>query len=364
VAEVRLEGITKSYGEVQVIRDLDLTIRDGEFFTLVGPSGCGKTTLLNMIAGLEAITHGRLLFDGKDVSRLSPKERDVAMVFQSYALYPHMTTFDNVAFPLRMRKMAREAIKSEVGKMASLLGLEGLLKRKPADLSGGQRQRVALARALVRRPKVFLLDEPLSNLDAQLRMSMRAELKNLQRELRITTIFVTHDQGEAMSLSDRMGVFNDGVMQQCGPPLEVYRNPANVFVGAFIGSPSMNIMDATVAGTDPPRIDCNGLSFEAELEEGLRPHDHDIVTVGLRPDNLEVSREEEGDSVRVSVSLVEPAGAFDWVDARWRDATLKARAAADLRLKPGERVFMKVADQRVLIFEKTTGKRIGRSKHP
>jgi multiple sugar transport system ATP-binding protein len=359
MAEIRLQGIKKSYSDVTVVKDLHLTIGDGEFFTFVGPSGCGKSTLLNMIAGLEVITEGRLFFDEVDVTHISPRERDVAMVFQSYALYPHMTVFENIAFPLEMRKTRKEKIRSEVEGMVSLLALEGMTKRKPAELSGGQRQRVALARALVRKPKVFLLDEPLSNLDVQLRMGMRAEIKKLQREFRITTIFVTHDQGEAMSLSDRMAVFNEGVVQQCGPPPEVYRNPAAMFVGAFVGSPPMNFIDAAIARLEPLRIDCNGFLVAPRLQDRQTVNVGDGIVVGIRPEDVEVSRGHQGGAVKATVSIVEPAGPFDWVDVQWDGSAVKGKTASDSRLEPGEGIYMKLAEDRIFLFDKVSGKRIG-----
>jgi multiple sugar transport system ATP-binding protein len=364
VAEIRLEGIAKSYGEVTVVRGLDLTIGDGEFFTFVGPSGCGKSTILGMIAGLEAVNEGRLFFDGADVTHLSPRERDVAMVFQSYALYPHMTVSENIAFPLRMRKTPKKTVATEVARMLSLLGLSGLDRRKPAELSGGQRQRVALARALVRKPKVFLLDEPLSNLDAQLRIGMRAEIKKLQRELQITTVFVTHDQGEAMSLSDRMAVLHEGAVQQCGPPLEVYNSPATRFVGSFIGSPPMNHVEATVGGTDPFSVDCNGFSLVPARGETLPAQVGQPIVLGIRPDDVMISREEPAPSGKGTVSLVEPAGPFDWVDVTWGRTMVKGKAAVESRLRPGEEVFIKVLEERIVLFDKSSGRRIGGRQGP
>ncbi|MEW6665459.1 MAG: ABC transporter ATP-binding protein [Thermodesulfobacteriota bacterium] len=359
MSEIRLEGIRKSFGERTIIRDLHLTIRDGEFFTFVGPSGCGKSTLLNVIAGLEEASQGRVWFDGVDVTPLSPRERDVAMVFQSYALYPHMTVFENIAFPLRMRKERSETVNNEVEKMVSLLGLEDLTKRKPAELSGGQRQRVALARALVRKPKVFLLDEPLSNLDARLRMTMRAEIKRLQRELRVTAIFVTHDQGEAMNLSDRMAVFNEGTVQQCGPPLEIYREPANTFVGVFVGSPPMNLVEAIVAGTEPFKVDCNSLAMAPKTRERPAVREGDRILAGIRPEDMTVSRGEEGETGKAKVLLVEPAGSLDWVDVQWGHFAVRGNASAGSRLEPGDAVHLKPAEDRVVLFDKTSGKRIG-----
>jgi len=255
MAEVRFEKVGKTYRDIRVIHGLNLTIQDGEFFTFVGPSGCGKSTVLNLIAGLVPVTEGNIYFDDTLVNENSPKERDVAMVFQSYALYPHMTVYRNIAFPLTMKKMHKKKIDEEVQRVAALLGLEQLLQRKPKELSGGQRQRVALGRAIIRKPKVFLMDEPLSNLDARLRIEMRAELKKLHHELNITTVYVTHDQSEALSLSERIAVLSDGAIQQCGTPQEVYLKPANTFVAGFIGSPPMNFMKATVKQASPLEVE-------------------------------------------------------------------------------------------------------------
>lgn len=352
MAEIRLKDITKSFGKVPVVRGLDLAISDGEFFTVVGPSGCGKSTLLNMIAGLEAVDGGEILFDGTEVTHLSPRERDVAMVFQNYALYPHMTVAENIAFPLKMRKVGRADAAGEVERMIALLGLDSLAHRKPAQLSGGQRQRVALARALVRKPRVFLLDEPLSNLDAKLRLTMRAEIKKLQRELRITTIFVTHDQGEAMSLSDRMAVLNQGVVQQSGSPLDVYNKPATLFVAGFIGSPPMNLI----------QMKGNGLSRLTRCAGSPSPFealDRNAVILGVRPDDALIERDQPGHSSPVVVYLVEPAGPFDWVEVIWEGTVIRGKAAAGSRLRPGEQAFMKIQEEKILLFDEGSEKLVG-----
>ncbi len=335
-----------------VIEDLNLSIEDGEFFTFVGPSGCGKSTILKMIAGLEDISGGCILFDDIVVNDLSPKERDVAMVFQSYALYPHMTVFDNIAFPLRMRRFKRYQIDEEVRRIAALLGLAELLGRKPKELSGGQRQRVALGRALVRKPRVFLLDEPLSNLDARLRSEMRIELKRLHSELRTTTIYVTHDQAEALSLSDRMAVFDGGRIQQCGTPREVYARPANLFVAGFIGSPPMNFIPSLVRRKEGIEVDCNG--FLMRPETNRKPSD-DSVVVGIRPEDVAVSKEEKGGGIEAFVTLVEPAGSFNWVVLVWKDVSLRGVASLDENFQAGERGFMKFPMDRMILFEKSTG---------
>jgi sn-glycerol 3-phosphate transport system ATP-binding protein len=263
VASISLRGIEKRYGDVSVVKRLDLDIKDGEFVVLVGPSGCGKSTTLRMIAGLETITAGELFIDDRRVNDVAPGARDLAMVFQSYALYPHMTVRENIAFGLVVRRVDTATIAARVDEAAAMLGLQGLLDRKPKQLSGGQRQRVAMARAVVRRPRAFLFDEPLSNLDAKLRMEVRAEIAALRRRFSTTTVYVTHDQVEAMTLADRVVVLQGGVAQQIGSPLEVYRQPANRFVATFLGTPTMNVVSATVLSAAPPGA--------AEL--GVRPHD-------------------------------------------------------------------------------------------
>lgn len=356
MASIRLEKVKKNFKDVTVTEGLDLTINEGEFFTFVGPSGCGKSTILNMIAGLEDVSGGSIYFDGNAVNKLSPQERDVAMVFQSYALYPHMTVYENMAFPLKMKKMRKKTIDNEVGKAASLLGLAELLNRKPGELSGGQRQRVALGRAIVRSPRVFLMDEPLSNLDARLRVEMRAELKRLHRELRITTVYVTHDQSEAMSLSDRVAVIDRGRIQQCGTPVEVYLKPANIFVGGFIGSPSMNFIQASVIKSEPLEIDCNGIIISPALE--ALPLKNNKVVIGIRPEDITVYDRKDGDLVEVEVLMLEPAGSFNWVDFVWKGCRIKGISKAYPDFGAGSRAFMKFAADKIVVFDADTGRRI------
>jgi multiple sugar transport system ATP-binding protein len=285
MAGIRFEKVRKQFGSIEVIQELDLLIKDGEFFTFVGPSGCGKSTVLNMIAGLEPVSQGRIYFDGSVINNLSPSERDVAMVFQSYALYPHMTVYENISFPLKMKKARREFVKAEVLKVAGLLGLADLLDRKPKDLSGGQRQRVALGRAIIRRPKVFLMDEPLSNLDARLRIETRGELKKLYQELGTTTVYVTHDQAEALGLSGMIAVLDRGKIQQVGTPHEVYRRPANIFVAGFIGSPTMNFVRGRVRSSKPLDIECNDIVLSPRAD---RSPAGEAVVVGIRPEDIAV----------------------------------------------------------------------------
>jgi ABC-type sugar transport system ATPase subunit len=277
MAEIRLEGLWKRYGQAEAVRGIDLHVPDGRFTVLVGPSGCGKTTTLRMIAGLVEPTAGRILIGGRDVTHLEPRDRDVAMVFQNYALYPHLRVFDNIAFGLRARGMDRAEVRRRVLEAADLLGLTELLDRRPRQLSGGQQQRVAIGRAIVREPAAFLLDEPLSNLDAKLRSDTRAELKRIQRELRATVVYVTHDQEEAMALADEIVVMREGRIEQRGTPAEVYARPATEFVGTFIGSPSMNVLPARVEDGafvwGPLRVDGVAAAPGAAVRLGVRPED-------------------------------------------------------------------------------------------
>ncbi len=287
MAEVRLERVTKAFGEVVAVKEVSFTVPDGSFTVILGPSGCGKTTTLRMIAGLETPTSGRIYIGGEDVTDLPPKRRDIAMVFQNYALYPHMTVYDNMAFGLKMRKIPREEINRRVREAARILGLEGLLDRKPRELSGGQRQRVAVGRAIVRQPKVFLFDEPLSNLDAKLRVKMRAELARIHRELHATSVYVTHDQVEAMTLGDQIVLLRDGEIQQVDTPLRLYHQPRNLFVAGFIGSPSMNFLKGRVEGGRFVHPD-----FVLDLPETKRSRllQGDVI-LGLRPEHFTLAPE-------------------------------------------------------------------------
>jgi multiple sugar transport system ATP-binding protein len=355
MVEITFKKITKHFDSVKVIQDLNLTVNNGEFFTFVGPSGCGKSTILNMIAGLEDVTSGTIFFDTMPVNHLSPKDRDVAMVFQSYALYPHMTVYDNIAFPLKMKKQQKISLNTEVHRVASLLGLDDLLRRKPRELSGGQRQRVALGRAIIRKPKVFLMDEPLSNLDARLRVEMRAELKKLHNKLKITTIYVTHDQAEAMSLSDRIAVLYNGTIQQCGTPQEVYIKPSNIMVAGFIGSPPMNFVPASVQRSAPLEITCNEMIFSPSNE--ILPENTKLV-IGIRPEDVLISSEKSAGSIEVTVSLIESAGSFNWIDVMWHRIKVKGISPIDEKLKTGGTAFMKFPLDKVIIFDKETERRM------
>src|SRR5205809_2635973 len=302
MGQVVLKGINKFYDSVHAVKDVDLQIRDKEFVVFVGPSGCGKTTTLRMIAGLEAISSGDISIDGNVINTLAPLDRDIAMVFQNYALYPHMSVYDNMAFGLKMRKFGRPEIDKRVREAADILGIGELLKRKPRQLSGGQRQRVALGRAIVRHPRVFLFDEPLSNLDAKLRVQMRVELKKLHLRLGTTAIYVTHDQVEAMTLGDRVVVMKDGVVQQVGEPLELYNNPANRFVAGFLGSPAMNFVNVSVAESNGALWVANP-GFRLKLPDPcagkLRPHLGGELWLGIRPEDLRVAGGADGMSFDV-----------------------------------------------------------------
>src|SRR5687767_11179756 len=294
VAEIVMEDVSKIYpGGAVGISDLNLDIKDGEFIVLVGPSGCGKTTALRMVAGLETITDGTIRIDDRVVNTVPPKERDIAMVFQNYALYPHMTVYDNMAFGLKLRKLPKEEIDRRVRQAASILGLEDFLERKPKALSGGQRHRVAMGRAIVREPKAFLMDEPLSNLDAKLRVQMRSEIARIQHELRVTTLYVTHDQVEAMTMGDRVAVIRKGVLQQADTPQTLYDHPANLFVAGFIGSPAMNMVEADLVRADgSAAVEFGGLRLEVPEEvlgqrPDLRTYEGKRVVLGLRPEDME-----------------------------------------------------------------------------
>ncbi|MGE2729934.1 ABC transporter ATP-binding protein [Mycolicibacterium vaccae] len=298
MAAVTFSEVTKSYGTTTVVSGLDLELADGSMTVLVGPSGCGKTTSLRMLAGLEEVTSGTISIGGHDVTRLEPKERDIAMVFQNYALYPHLTVRENIAFPLRAKAVPRSEALGRADRIADSLGLAHLLGRKPKDLSGGQQQRVAIGRAIIREPAVFLFDEPLSNLDAKLRVETRTELLRLQRQLGVTSLYVTHDQEEAMTLSDRIVVMRDGRIAQAGPPEEVYRRPADTFVATFVGSPKMNLVDGAVTGGE--------LRGAAGVRIAVGGPDAAAVTVGVRPDDLELTADQDGSATVELVELLGP----------------------------------------------------------
>jgi multiple sugar transport system ATP-binding protein len=359
MGQVVLKDINKFYDSVHAVKDFNLQIRDKEFVVFVGPSGCGKTTTLRMIAGLEAISAGDISIDGQVINDLAPMDRDIAMVFQNYALYPHMSVYDNMAFGLKMRKFARAEIGKRVKEAADILGIGELLKRKPRQLSGGQRQRVALGRAIVRHPRVFLFDEPLSNLDAKLRVQMRVELKKLHLRLGTTAIYVTHDQVEAMTLGDRVVVMKDGLIQQVGDPLELYDQPANKFVAGFIGSPAMNFATVTMVDGNG-RITAKNAGLEIELPgahaDRLRGHVGRQLTLGIRPENLHVAgtADPEGLTFSSKVEVVEKLGSEILLDVRVGNDTMVAAVDPTVRAKVQDSLRLAINPERLHFFDAKT----------
>ncbi len=357
MAGVQLVDLTKKFGSVLAVNHLSLEVRDCEFMTFLGPSGCGKTTTLNMISGLETPSSGSILIDGERVNQVSAAERNIAMVFQNYALYPHMTVRQNMSFALAIRKTPRETINKKVEDAAALLGLDGLLDRYPRELSGGQRQRVALGRAIIRNPKVFLLDEPLSNLDAALRLQMRAELKLLFTRLKATVVYVTHDQAEAMTLSDRIAVFREGVVQQVGTPLEIYYRPANQFVARFVGSPPMNLFDGHVVdehGAIQVEASDFAVSLPKEAEAAARQYCGRPVVLGLRPEDLDFATDGPA-TIDAQVRVVEHLGAETLIHVSTGSQTLTMKASGTMGTRVNEPVKIAVKANRVYLFDKETG---------
>jgi multiple sugar transport system ATP-binding protein len=362
MSQVILKDIRKSFGKVIAVDNFSLDIKDREFMVFVGPSGCGKTTTLRMIAGLEEITAGEIYIGERLVNRVPPKDRDVAMVFQNYALYPHMTVYDNMAFGLKLKKVPKKEIEPRVKKTAEILGISEFLKRKPKALSGGQRQRVALGRAIVRVPKVYLFDEPLSNLDAKLRIHMRLELKKLHEAMQRTSIYVTHDQIEAMTMGDRIVVMKDGLMQQVGEPLELYFSPTNRFVASFIGSPTMNFMPAHINGTmDNLAAVTQGFKLPVPPEKGkaLSPYLNKEVILGIRPDDLSaaMSMEEKG-TMKASVEVVQPVGSQIYLDVKVGDNALLASVNAQTRVKSRQEIILKARLENLHFFDPVSEKAI------
>src|SRR5512132_1329417 len=354
MAQIVLKGVKKSYTRgVPVIHGVDATIADGEFIVIVGPSGCGKSTVLRMIAGLETITEGEISIGGRVVNQVEPKDRDIAMVFQNYALYPHMTVYENMSYGLRIRRMPPAEINERVERAAKILELGALLQRRPRELSGGQRQRVAMGRAIVREPAAFLFDEPLSNLDAKLRVQMRLEIQKLHRRLRTTSIFVTHDQVEAMTLADRMIVMNAGVVEQVGRPIDVYEDPASLFVAGFIGSPAMNFLPGRREGD---AVDVGG-DIRVPLPPELRAKAADAVTVGVRPEHL-VPGEGAGPLFRFVVETVEALGADSMVHGALGGGTLVARVDGHVTPRPGASMVFSARPNKLYFFDTASGKRL------
>jgi sn-glycerol 3-phosphate transport system ATP-binding protein len=353
MAEIVLDGVTKSFGKTEVIHPVQATIADGEFVVIVGPSGCGKSTLLRIIAGLETATAGEIRIAGKRVNEVEPKDRNIAMVFQNYALYPHMTVYGNMAYGLKIRKLSRADIEQRVQRAAKILELGPYLQRKPRELSGGQRQRVAMGRAIVREPAAFLFDEPLSNLDAKLRVQMRLEIQKLHRELRTTSVYVTHDQVEAMTLADRMFVINAGTIEQAGAPIEVYDDPATLFVAGFIGSPSMNFL--------PGRREADGVEvgggMKVPLPEALRASAPQSLTVGVRPEHLELGGT-EGLPFRLNVETIEALGADSLLHTNFHGTPLVARVDGHAAPAAGETLTFTVLPRHLYFFDTASGKRL------
>jgi sn-glycerol 3-phosphate transport system ATP-binding protein len=355
MATLELDGLRKSFGQTQVLDRVDLSLADGEMLVIVGASGCGKSTLLRLVAGLELPTEGRIVLDGRDVARLDPAERDIAMVFQNYALYPHMSVFDNMAYGLRIRGLSRAEIARRVDETAALLGLQPLLARKPRQLSGGQRQRVAMGRAIVREPKLFLFDEPLSNLDAKLRVQMRAEIRRLQRRLGVTSLYVTHDQVEAMTLGDRLLVLHKGRPVQLAAPMEVYARPADTYVAGFIGAPAMNFCAATLThgGSAATLADGTVLPFtdgRRAGEDGLE------LVIGIRPEDVEWLRDGQA-GVVLRVELVEPLGAETLVHGTLADGT-PLTVKIDGHAPAAEQFRVTIPPARIHVFDGAGGVRM------
>jgi sn-glycerol 3-phosphate transport system ATP-binding protein len=360
MAQVHLRGVKKTYdNKIEVIHGIDMEIADGEFIVIVGPSGCGKSTLLRMVAGLERITGGEVAIGDRVVNELEPKDRDIAMVFQNYALYPHMSVYQNMAYGLKIKKMPKDEIERRVQKAAKTLELTTFLQRLPRQLSGGQRQRVAMGRAIVREPAVFLFDEPLSNLDAKLRVQMRLEIKRLQRELGVTSIYVTHDQVEAMTLADRLIVMNAGVADQIGTPMDVYDRPASVFVAGFIGSPAMNFLAAKV-GQDCKSVDLAGTNANGAIRLPLaRPTSAAVgtaVALGVRPEHLHPA---DDGPLQFEVELAEPLGADTLLHGRFGAARelVTVRQGGHVIARPGEMRHFKAEPGHLHLFDSQTGKR-------
>jgi multiple sugar transport system ATP-binding protein len=358
VAKVSIRALNKKYDNgFHAVKDVDLEIRDKEFLVLVGPSGCGKTTTLRMVAGLEEITSGEILIGDRVVNELPPMDRDIAMVFQNYALYPHKTVFDNMAFGLQMRRYSKEEVQKRVKDAADILGIEALLERKPRQLSGGQRQRVAVGRAIVRHPQVFLFDEPLSNLDAKLRVQMRVELKRLHERLETTAIYVTHDQVEAMTLGTRVVVMKDGRVQQIGEPLELYGRPANKFVAGFIGSPAMNFVEVAISGSGEALwAEAAGLRIRVpqEMSTRVRSQSGQRLTLGVRPEAVRIANGVDDYSFATAVDVLEPLGNEILLNFRAGGVPMVARVDPGVRVKAHDNIRLALDPERLHFFDAKT----------
>jgi sn-glycerol 3-phosphate transport system ATP-binding protein len=344
-----LKNVTKIYPNgTKAVHETSLSIEEGEFMVFVGPSGCGKSTLLRMVAGLEDITEGEITLDGNLINEVDPSERDIAMVFQNYALYPHMNVYNNLAYGLKNRGIDKKDIEQKVNEAAKLLQISDYLERKPSMLSGGQRQRVAMGRAIVRNPKIFLFDEPLSNLDAKLRIQMRLEIKKLQQKVGVTSIFVTHDQTEAMTLADKLAVINNGVIEQLATPIEIYNNPKSLFVAGFIGSPQMNFIDGELKN--------NTLSAEGFEIKNVKSDFNGDITLGIRPEHLSQS---DNGLINLNVDLVEQLGSDNLVYGQLKDKKdFCYRCPGNLIIKKGDKLSLKIDNENYFVFDKSSGKRV------
>jgi len=355
---VSIQSLTKYYGDLRAIENISLSVQDKEFLTVLGPSGCGKTTLLRLIAGLEGPNKGDILIDGNSVLDTPTQDRDIAMVFQNYSLYNHMTVYDNLAFPLRMRKSSAQDISNKVKSTAETLGISHILERKPKKLSGGEQQRVALGRAIVREPKVFLMDEPLTFLDPKLRTQMRLEIKTLQRKLGVTTIYVTHDQAEAMTMSDRIALLENGVLQQLGTPFEVYNKPKNQFVASFLGSPTINLINCIYSESDDKaflEIDDFQLDIKNLKNKNIEKNTHLIL--GVRPEDITLSKKRIDNSIESEVYLIEPLGSELNIILKIGDNIINVKTDSGLDVKIGEKIWMIMDKEKIHLFSKE-GERI------
>lgn len=350
MACIELKNVCKRWGPFIAVSDVNLVIADNEFLVLLGPSGCGKTTTMRMIAGLEEVSDGDIFIDGKRVNDLEPKDRDVAMVFQSYGLYPNMNVYDNICFPLKVRKINPALHDEKVRRAASMVELDPFLHRKPADLSGGQRQRVALARAIVREPNVFLMDEPLSNLDAKLRVSTRAQIKHLQHDLKVTTIYVTHDQIEAMTLADRVVVMNNGLVQQIGTPTDIYDHPANLFVAGFIGNPAMNLVEGNVR---------DGTFETQHMKVSGLPAREGPVTLGFRAEDAQITQDAHAAQIIAKTYAMELLGDATMITVKVGNSLVALKENKDFRANIGDEVYISVPREICHLFDNITGERLG-----